>query len=34
MRCIVDSRQVLEIEVGVNLCGVDVGVAQQFLHRA
>ncbi|KAG1364898.1 hypothetical protein G6F59_018894 [Rhizopus arrhizus] len=32
MRGVVDLGQVLEIEVGVDLRGGDVGVAEQFLH--
>src|SRR5512137_712318 len=31
---VVDAGQVLEIKVGVHLGRADVGVAQQFLHRA
>jgi hypothetical protein len=34
MRGVVDARQVLEIEVGINLCRGDIGVAEQLLHRA
>ena len=29
---VVDAGEVLEIEVGINLSGADVGVSQQFLH--
>ena len=34
MRRVVDLRQVLKIEMGVNLRGGDVDVAEQFLNRA
>ena len=34
MRRIVDVGQMLEIQMGIDLCGGDVGVAQQFLHAA
>ena len=32
MRLIVHAGQVLEIKVGVDLGGADIGVAQEFLH--
>jgi len=31
---VVHLRQMLEIQVGVDLGGADVGMAQQFLNRA
>jgi hypothetical protein len=31
---VVDFRQMLKIEVRVDLCGGDVGVSQQFLDAA
>src|SRR5690606_20675893 len=34
MGCVVDPGQVLEVQVGVDLGGGDVGVAEQFLHAA
>src|SRR5690606_7827077 len=34
MRGVVDSGQVLEVQVGVDLGSGDVGVAEQFLHPA
>src|SRR5690606_27339750 len=34
MRGVVDLGQVLEVEVGVDLGGSDVGVAEEFLHAA
>src|SRR3546814_5077194 len=34
MRGVVDLGQVLVVEVGVDLGGGDVGVAEQFLHAA
>ena len=34
MCAVIDLRQVLEIKVGVDLGGADVGVPQQFLYRA
>ncbi len=34
MRRVVDLREVLEVELGVDLRRRDVGVAEQFLHRA
>eukprot|EP01132_Coremiostelium_polycephalum_P023529 gene23528-28024_t len=33
MGAVVHRCQVLEVQVGVDLGGLDVGVAQQFLHR-
>jgi hypothetical protein len=32
MRGLVDGRQMLEIQVGIDLGGADIGVAQQFLY--
>ena len=32
MGLVVDAGQVLKVQVGVNLGGGDVGVAEQFLH--
>ena len=32
--CVVDAGQVLEIKVGVDLGGGDVGVPEQLLHAA
>ena len=34
MRGVVDARQLLEIEMGVDLRGANVGVTKQFLDRA
>ena len=34
MRAVIDLRQMLEVEVSVNLGGADVGVAEQLLYRA
>lgn len=34
MRCVVNSRQMLKIKVGVDLGGRDVGMAEQFLNAA
>ena len=34
VRRVVHLGQVLEVELGVDLRGRDVGVAQQFLYRA
>ena len=34
MRGVVDAGEVLEIEMGVYLGGRDIGVSEQFLHRA
>ena len=34
MRGIVHVRQMLKVEVGINLRGGQVGVAEQLLHRA
>ena len=34
MGAVIDLREVLEVEVGVDLGGADVGVAEQFLYRA
>src|SRR5476651_865555 len=34
MGTVVDRCQVLEVQVGVNLGGLDVRVAEQFLHGA
>ena len=34
VRGVVDLREVLEIQVRVDLCGGDVGVSQQFLDAA
>jgi hypothetical protein len=34
MRLVVDLGQMLEVEVGVNLGGGNIAVAQQFLHGA
>jgi hypothetical protein len=31
---IVDARQVLKIQMGVDLGGTEIGVAEQFLHGA
>ncbi len=34
VRLVVDAGEVLEIEVGVDLCGAQVGMPQQFLYGA
>ncbi len=34
VRLVVDLGQVLEVKVGVDLGGADVGVTQEFLHGA
>ena len=34
MGAVIDLREVLEVEVGVDLGGADVGVAEQLLYRA
>jgi hypothetical protein len=34
MRSIVDEGQMLEVEVGVDLGGADIGVAEELLHGA
>ena len=34
MRLVVHPGEVLEIEMGIDLGGRNVGVSQQFLHRA
>ena len=34
MRFVVDPGQMLEVEVGVDLCGCDIGVTEQFLNSA
>src|SRR5450432_3516247 len=32
MRGLVDRRQMLEVQVSIDLSGADIGVAEQFLH--
>ena len=32
MGLIVDLGQMLEIQMGIDLCGTDIGVAQEFLN--
>ena len=32
MRRVIHLGEVLKVEMGVDLCGADVGMTQQFLH--
>ena len=34
MSLVIDFREMLEIQVSIDLGGADIGVAQQFLHGA